>query len=74
MSEPSSVRTPHTAPVRITGGAPWEDAVGYSRAVVLPAENGAKRIVLSGCTSVRDGAVAHVGDAYAQALRAIEVA
>ena len=61
-------------PVKLNGGAPWEDLVGYSRAVVVPEADGARRVLLSGCTSVRDGAVVHAGDAYRQALCAIEVA
>jgi enamine deaminase RidA (YjgF/YER057c/UK114 family) len=65
---------PARLPVKLDGGAPWEDLVGYSRAVVVPEVDGASRVLLSGCTSVRDGAVAHAGDAYRQALCAIEVA
>jgi enamine deaminase RidA (YjgF/YER057c/UK114 family) len=61
-------------PEKYGGSAPWEDLVGYSRAVAVPAADGGRRILLSGCTSVRDGAVAHPGDAYLQALCAIEVA
>jgi enamine deaminase RidA (YjgF/YER057c/UK114 family) len=65
---------PARIPVKLNGGAPWEDLVGYSRAVVVPEADGARRVLLSGCTSVRDGAVVHAGDAYRQALCAIEVA
>jgi enamine deaminase RidA (YjgF/YER057c/UK114 family) len=71
--EPPADR-PAREPLRLSGGAPWEDVVGYSRAVVVPEGDGARRVLLSGCTSVRDGAVAHQGDAYRQALCAIEVA
>jgi enamine deaminase RidA (YjgF/YER057c/UK114 family) len=65
---------PDATPARLAGGGPWEDVVGYSRAVVLPAAGGASRILLSGCTGVRDGDVVFPGDAYRQALRALEVA
>jgi enamine deaminase RidA (YjgF/YER057c/UK114 family) len=80
MSEPTPAGAAPTkrerlvAPLKLTGSAPWEDLVGYSRAVVLPAADGARRILLSGCTSVREGAVAYPGDAYRQALCAFEVA
>lgn len=65
---------PLTGPQRLSSGGPWEDLVGYSRAVVLPAADGARRILLSGCTSVRDGAVVFPRDAYRQTLCALEMA
>ncbi|MEU3772910.1 RidA family protein [Streptomyces sp. NPDC032472] len=54
---------------RISSGGPWEDAVGYSRAVALP--NGL--VLVSGCTSVVDGKIAADGP-YQQTLNAFRVA
>jgi enamine deaminase RidA (YjgF/YER057c/UK114 family) len=54
---------------RVTTGAPWEDAFGYSRAVELP--NGL--VLVSGCTSVIDGAIVD-GDPYEQAVNSFNVA
>ena len=50
-------------------GGPYEETVGYSRMVVV-----GDLALLAGCTSVVDGQVAHVGDAYAQTLEAIGIA
>ena len=52
---------------RISSGAPWESVVGYSRAVAA-----GDHIWVTGCTSQVDGAVVHVGDAYAQTTQAID--
>ena len=57
---------------RIGSGGPWEDAFGYSRAVIVP--GGSARVLVSGCTSVVDGEVQAVGDARAQTLIALGVA
>jgi enamine deaminase RidA (YjgF/YER057c/UK114 family) len=54
---------------RISSGGPWEDAVGYSRAVVA-----GPWVLVSGSTSTVDGEVRHEGDAYAQTLEAFGVA
>ena len=54
---------------RISSEGPWEDQIGYSRAVVA-----GPFILVSGCTSTIDGDVHHPGDAYAQALEAFGVA
>jgi len=54
---------------RVTTGAPWEDAFGYSRAVALP--NGL--VLVSGCTSVIDGQIID-GDPYEQAVNSFNVA
>lgn len=54
---------------RVSSGAPWEDAFGYSRAVELP--NGL--VLVGGCTSVVDGAI-EAGTPYEQTHRAFEVA
>jgi enamine deaminase RidA (YjgF/YER057c/UK114 family) len=54
---------------RISSGGPWEDVVGYSRAVVA-----GPFIFVSGCTSVVDGNLQHEGDPYGQTLTAFRVA
>lgn len=54
---------------RVTTGAPWEDAFGYSRAVELP--NGL--VLVSGCTSVIGGAIVD-GGPYEQAVNSFKVA
>ncbi|MHA5048588.1 RidA family protein [Streptomyces sp. SD15] len=54
---------------RVSTGAPWEDAFGYSRAVELP--NGL--VLVAGCTSVIDGAIVG-GDPYEQAVNSFNVA
>ncbi|URM91734.1 RidA family protein [Streptomyces sp. MRC013] len=57
------------SPRRIATGAPWEEQFGYSRAVELP--HGL--VLVSGCTSVVDGAVAE-GGPYEQTVNAFGVA
>ncbi|MFC5186250.1 RidA family protein [Actinomadura harenae] len=54
---------------RITSGGPWEDQIGYSRAVLA-----GDHAFVSGCTSTVDGEVVHVGDPYQQTRTAIEIA
>lgn len=61
---------------RFGSGGPYEDRIGYSRAVAA-----GRHLWVSGCTSVIDGSVAHAGDGGAQArvalgnaLRAVESA
>lgn len=49
-------------------GAKWEDKVAYSRAIRTDST-----IEVSGTTSVENGEVVHVGDAYAQTLFALEI-
>lgn len=55
--------------VNYTTGSPWENRVGYSRAVKI-----GPVLEISGTTSVRDGEIKHVGDAYRQALEIILIA
>lgn len=52
-----------------TTGAPWEDIVGYSRAVEI-----GNLFEISGTTSVKDGQIAFVNDPYRQTKRIIEIA
>jgi enamine deaminase RidA (YjgF/YER057c/UK114 family) len=54
---------------RFAGGGPWEDRIGYSRAVTA-----GPFVLVSGCTSTLDGDVQHIGDAHAQTLAAFGVA
>ena len=54
---------------RIASGGPWEDAYGYSRAVIA-----GPNAYVSGCTAVIDGVVHHEGDPYGQARSAFGVA
>ncbi|MFE5795115.1 RidA family protein [Streptomyces sp. NPDC056503] len=54
---------------KVVTGAPWEEQFGYSRAVELP--NGT--VLVSGCTSVIDGAVAD-GGPYEQTVNSFAVA
>ncbi|MFE3492429.1 RidA family protein [Streptomyces sp. NPDC059175] len=54
---------------RVVSGGPWAESFGYSRAVELP--NGL--VLVSGCTSVIDGAVVD-GGPYDQAVNAFNVA
>lgn len=53
---------------RISSGGPWEDVVGYSRAVVA-----GPWVLVAGSTATVDGEVRHVGDPYAQTLEAFGV-
>jgi enamine deaminase RidA (YjgF/YER057c/UK114 family) len=51
---------------RVFSGAPWEAVVGYSRAVAA-----GDHVWVTGCTSIVDGEIVHVGDPHAQTLQAI---
>jgi enamine deaminase RidA (YjgF/YER057c/UK114 family) len=51
---------------RVSSDAPWEQAVGYSRAVAA-----GDFVFVTGCTSVEHGEVVHEGDAGAQMAQAI---
>ncbi|MFE4534002.1 RidA family protein [Streptomyces scopuliridis] len=54
---------------KIASGGPWEDSIGYSRAVELP--NGL--VLVAGCTAMVDGRIA-AGGPYEQARAAFGVA
>jgi enamine deaminase RidA (YjgF/YER057c/UK114 family) len=54
---------------RVDSDGPWEEAVGYSRAVELP--NGL--VLVSGCTSVVNGVI-DAGTPYEQTLNAFQAA
>ncbi|MEK0100963.1 RidA family protein [Streptomyces sp. NPDC056002] len=54
---------------RVKSDGPWEEAVGYSRAVELP--NGL--VLVSGCTSVINGVI-DAGTPYEQTLNAFKAA
>ena len=51
---------------RVTSGVPFEQAVGYSRAV-----GAGDFIFVSGCTSIIDGKVVHEGDVARQTEQAL---
>lgn len=52
----------------ISSGAPWEDIVGYSRAVRI-----GNVVEVTGTVSIKDGKPYAVGDAYAQTKRSLEI-
>ncbi|NBE98168.1 RidA family protein [Nonomuraea sp. KC401] len=54
---------------RVFSGGVWEERYGYARAVVA-----GDRVIVSGCTATVEGEVRHLGDAYEQALTAIDIA
>jgi enamine deaminase RidA (YjgF/YER057c/UK114 family) len=58
-----------TAVQRHSTGGPWEDTFAYSRAV-----RSGDRIIVSGCTAVRDGVAEHLGDPAGQARAAFRTA
>ncbi len=54
---------------RIASGGPYEEVIGYSRAVVA-----GPFVLVSGCTATVDGRVVHRGDAFEQARTALRIA
>ncbi len=54
---------------KISSGGPWEESIGYSRAVVA-----GPWILTAGCTSTVDGVVTHVGDPHGQTRQAFQIA
>ena len=57
-----------TADKKISSGGPWEQSIGYSRAVVA-----GPYIHVSGSTATMDGVLQHEGDAYGQTKVAFEL-
>lgn len=52
----------------ISSGAPWEDIVGYSRAVRV-----GNIVEVAGTTAMKDGQVVGKGDAYAQTIQIFKI-
>lgn len=52
----------------ISSGAPWEDIVGYSRAVRV-----GNTVEVTGTVGIKDGKVVGENDAYAQTKRSLEI-
>jgi enamine deaminase RidA (YjgF/YER057c/UK114 family) len=57
------------AVVRLGSSGPYEDAVGYSRVVAV-----GDHAWTAGCTAIVDGELVGVGDAFVQAVAALELA
>jgi enamine deaminase RidA (YjgF/YER057c/UK114 family) len=55
---------------RVAGYSPWEDEIGFCRALVV--DGGAARVLVSGTTSTVDGVVRHPGDGYLQLRQALD--
>ena len=57
---------------RVAGYSPYEDVVGYSRALVVDAA--VPRVLVAGLTSMVGGIVTSPGDAYGQLRQALDTA
>ena len=66
--------SPHNDAIlrRVGGYSPYEDVVGFSRALVVDSTR--PRVLVAGATSVIAGEVRHPDDAYAQMLQALRTA
>jgi enamine deaminase RidA (YjgF/YER057c/UK114 family) len=54
--------------IEIRSNSPWEDIVGYSRAV-----RKGKMVWVSGTTSIKDGKIHAANDPYAQTLQCLQI-
>jgi len=54
---------------RVSSGGPWEDTIGYSRAIAA-----GPYVFVAGCTATVDGQTQHDGDPYQQTLAAFGIA
>ncbi len=54
--------------INVSTGAPWEDIVGYSRAVKIGSV-----IEISGTVALKNGELVGLGDAYLQTKRCLEI-
>lgn len=52
----------------ISSGSPWEDVVGYSRAVRVGFQ-----VEVAGTTAVREGEICHPGNAYLQTRVVLDI-
>lgn len=53
---------------RVGTGSPWEEVVGYSRAIRV-----GNRVEVAGTTATKDGKVVGVGDAYGQTICVLQI-
>ena len=65
----SGIGAPPPDVARFSSGGPWEEKVGYSRAVAA-----GPFVFTAGCTAIVDGQIQHEGDPYRQTITAFRVA